>query len=66
MTRKTIEAYVDVFHFLKNKGIEIKNIMTDFEPASRRAAQEVFPDVKLWGCQFHFGQVSLNSNWSLT
>jgi len=34
-------------------------VVTDFEHALQHAVAEVFPDAGLWGCYFHYSQVSV-------
>lgn len=59
MAKRTVSAYRDVFH----KVMEVcpqwkpKNIMCDFESALHSALREVFPEVIVKGCWFHFAQV---------
>ncbi|KAG5678333.1 hypothetical protein PVAND_008018 [Polypedilum vanderplanki] len=59
MTRKTFEAYDDILRFLKARGVLLTSVMTDFEIALRKAIKENYPEVNLFGCQFHFGQAIL-------
>jgi hypothetical protein len=57
MTKKTVRAYKDVFSFIKNKGLMFDELISDFEPALRRAIKETFVGIKLGGCHFHLGKV---------
>lgn len=57
MTRQTTEAYEDIFSFLKSYGINFKEIVLDFEYASRKAVLRSFPGSAVIGCFFHFSQV---------
>ncbi len=56
MEERTAEAYERVFNALKAKGLMIRTFMTDFETASRNAVRNVFSDVAVKGCWFHFTQ----------
>jgi hypothetical protein len=58
MERQTLEAYQDVFSYLLTKELYITSLMMDYEIAARSAARLVFPNVRLWGCHFHFAQVT--------
>lgn len=57
MSRKTYEAYVDVFSYLKNLGLSFDEVVLDFEIATRKAVKEVYPACKISHCQFHFAKV---------
>lgn len=46
MTRQTTEAYEDIFSFLKSYGINFKEIVLDFEYASRKAVLRSFPGIE--------------------
>ena len=56
MEERSTEAYEYVFNVLKERGLVFKTFMTDFESASRKAARNVFGDVVVKGCWFHFTQ----------
>ena len=56
MEERSTEAYECVFNALKERGLVFKTFMTDFESASRNAARNVFGDVVVKGCWFHFTQ----------
>lgn len=58
MTKRTKRAYVDVFNFLKLNGLQMTEVMSDYELAMRSAVKFVFPHIRLWGCFFHYSQVS--------
>ncbi|KAG5673332.1 hypothetical protein PVAND_003392 [Polypedilum vanderplanki] len=56
MERKNVTAYLDVFTHLKDLGISFDELVLDFESAPRKAALEIYPDIKLSPCHFHLGQ----------
>ncbi|GAB0098714.1 hypothetical protein DMENIID0001_144900 [Sergentomyia squamirostris] len=59
MTRKTTDAYKEVFEVLKEKlggNVSPATMMTDFEQASIKASHAVFPKTAQNGCFFHFTQ----------
>lgn len=61
MTRKTEEAYEQLFEYIKNVlavGMEDPiNIMTDYERGLQNALRRVFPTSALHGCWFHYAKV---------
>ena len=56
MEESSSEAYEFIFNALKANGLVFKTFMTDFENASRRAVRNVFCDVVVKGCWFHYTQ----------
>lgn len=60
MSRRTVKAYNKVFAELKelNPKFHPAVAVTDFEKGLGRSLRESFPKIKLFGCQFHFSQVS--------
>ena len=58
MNRKSTDAYVNMLTAIKNliPAWAPEVITTDFESAAIRAFQQVFPQSRLHGCHFHFGQ----------
>jgi len=60
MTRRTQVAYLPIMEMLKTQyNIKVNSAMSDFEPALRNAIRQVYPDVILLGCWFHFLQVNI-------
>lgn len=58
MKKKDKTTYIKIFKYLKNKGLKsMKNLIVDFEIAISLAVKECFPQTKLYGCLFHFGQI---------
>lgn len=60
MEKKTYSAYLDVFKYIRDLGLNIKTISLDFELASRKAFKEIFPLSTIYGCVFHLSRVSVN------
>ena len=56
MVEKTTNAYEILFGILKNNGVTINTFMSDFEKSSRNAVVNVYGDVRLKGCWFHYTQ----------
>lgn len=58
MTRRTIEAYVAALQYIDQYLIELKGdgIIIDFENAMRAAMKKVSPDIRIYGCLFHYMQ----------
>lgn len=58
MTRKTTEAYKDALEYVNENLIELqgRGMITDFEKAMRSALHQVVPDLKTYGCWFHYCQ----------
>ena len=56
MSGQTEGHYVKVLEYLKLKKekSEIKSIMCDFEKALRNAIKNIFPNVIIYGCYYHF------------
>ncbi|QQP52192.1 Uncharacterized protein FKW44_004253 [Caligus rogercresseyi] len=50
------ETYSIIFNFIKNKEIVPISITIDFERAAINEIKNVFPEAKIYGCFFHFGQ----------
>lgn len=62
MSRRTSRSYNSVFAELKHRFPKFKPTVAyiDFEPALRQALSDSFPGLKIQGCHFHYGQVSLD------
>jgi len=63
MTHKTKNSYIKMLTVLKaevlarlNKHLSSEYISTDYEQAAIGAIGNVFPNTKITGCLFHFGQ----------
>lgn len=57
MTKRSKSFYVALFCFLRDKfAINPSNTMSDYEKAPRLAAQNVWVDVDVNGCLFHYTQ----------
>lgn len=57
MERKTDLTYSELFSQLDRFILgEVKEVMTDYEAALRKAIKKAFPATSLSGCFFHFGQ----------
>ena len=56
MEGKTTRGYEIVFRVLKDNGVIIHTFMCDFERASRNAIKNIFNDVYVKGCWFHYTQ----------
>lgn len=58
--RKTTKAYVLVLRqfALWTAHIDLKEIYSDFDPAQLKAINQVYPQVRIVRCYFHFIQVS--------
>jgi len=58
MTRKSQDAYRAVFNKVHNLVPDFKPVsaMADYEDTSVAALREVFGEVNVSGCWFHFGQ----------
>lgn len=58
MERKTAAAYQCVFEVIRNLGFNIVELMADFEAAIKKGFSAIFPSGTVFGCHFHFAQVS--------
>lgn len=58
MTRRTIEAYFSALEFVNQNlfGLKGAGIIIDFENAMRAALKKISPDLRVYGCLFHFMQ----------
>ena len=58
MTSKSQELYTAVLEDLASliPQFQPKGSMSDWEPAPRNAFKEIYPQMKLYGCWFHFTQ----------
>lgn len=58
MTSKSQELYSAVFESLVTHIPQFKPLalMSDWEPAPRNALKEIYPQMKIYGCWFHFTQ----------
>jgi hypothetical protein len=61
MSRRSTEDYKAVMSFIKEKmtNSRIRSVVLDFEAATWRAISEIFPDVVLRGCGFHWRQAMI-------
>ncbi|XP_051176184.1 uncharacterized protein LOC127291231 [Leptopilina boulardi] len=61
MDSKTIEAYTAVFECIVRliPEYEIQEVLTDYENALKTALRNVFPNIILHGCWFHYKQALL-------
>jgi hypothetical protein len=59
MQKKTADAYLDVFKHLRDIGVIFDELVMDYESGMRKAALEIYPQIKLSGCHFHHGQVKI-------
>jgi hypothetical protein len=61
MSRRSTEDYKAVMTFLREKmtNSRLKSVVLDFEAAACRAISEIFPDVTLRGCGFHWRQAMI-------
>lgn len=61
MSSRTTTAYNAVFEGLKeiNPNYSPSVVMCDYERALQKSLKESFPDVKVFGCFFHFAQVGI-------
>ena len=61
MQRRTglaYEAVLRTVNVLLGGAPNLRKVITDFEPATRRVIRAVFPHVEHQGCFFHFVRVS--------
>lgn len=59
MSRKTERCYTHIFQSLRDSfPLNGKSIMTDFETAMRNALRNVYPNIELNTCWFHFCQAA--------
>ena len=56
MEEKTTRAYEILFGVLKSNGVAVDTFMSDFERSARNAIRNVYGDVCLKGCWFHYTQ----------
>jgi hypothetical protein len=56
MSAKNAEIYKEAFNVLKDRKCIPENIVVDFEQSAIIAYKEVFPQVTINGCTFHFSQ----------
>lgn len=56
MTKKTTSCYTAVFKFIEKVifPLDAAEFMTDFERGLRKALANVYPNVRIRGCWFHF------------
>lgn len=56
MTKKTTSCYTAVFNFIEKQIFTLRpaEFMTDFEVGLRKALVNVYPNVRIRGCWFHF------------
>lgn len=59
MESRTRPAYVAVLRRLHELGLAPRWAMTDYEGPLQRAFLEVFPEVELHGCVWHYARVSI-------
>ena len=58
MTSKSQDLYRSILENLRIKAPDFhpSASMSDWEPAARNAFKQIYPDIKLYGCWFHFTQ----------
>ena len=58
MSRRKARDYKAVLRAVKKKlpDLNVKSVTLDFEKAMWIAFREVFPDIKIYGCMFHWSQ----------
>ena len=57
MENKRKESYKEIFKYFKNElNLHFNEAMLDFELGLKNALKEVFQDIKLMSCWFHFAQ----------
>lgn len=58
MASRKATAYAEVFRALKRESptFEPTSYMGDFDGAMRSAIREVFPNIRTYGCLFHYAQ----------
>lgn len=61
MHNKKWKSYKILLQHLKDTfpDLKVNEVMRDFELALKKAAEAVFPDAKVLGCNFHFAQVCI-------
>lgn len=62
MENKTKKSYIDVFAYIKEHFPTLANfnkVTTDFELGLRNALRQIYKEVEVMGCYFHFTQVQL-------
>ena len=58
---KSKEMYKSLFKYMKDKlHVDLVKFQSDFEQASRNAATEIYPDIQLSGCMFHFDKALMD------
>lgn len=65
MTSKVQELYVAIVQYLlavverefPGEGFAVSTTISDYEPAIQNAMSMAFPNSRVMGCWFHFGQV---------
>lgn len=61
MANKTQKSYRDVWAFMKENFSSLANLkkaVSDFELALRNSLREIYPNIKIQGCWFHYTQVN--------
>ena len=53
---KNRDCYKTIFNWLKSQNIVISTFMADYEKALRNGIHDVYPEVELHGCNFHYCQ----------
>ena len=59
LTSKNKKLYEAVFQYIKDTYPDFRptTVMLDFEASLTIALRKVYPDVRIVGCRFHYGQV---------
>ena len=59
MSDRSKESYISVFRAIRDilPSTCVASFMLDYEKATWAAIKEVFPDVLIKGCLFHYSQV---------
>lgn len=58
MTTKTEQCYSAIFQYIEKNIISLngKSFMADYERSMRHALKNLFPDLKIAACWYHFSQ----------
>jgi hypothetical protein len=56
LSSKTENINKTLFEYVKNEGINIESVVVDLECALKNALEKVFPTLRVFYCNFHFGQ----------
>ena len=68
MTSKAQELYESVLNHIKLRTgnlVHPEVVIGDYEQGLMNAASAVFPEARLQGCFFHYGQVNITTSYAL-